>query len=203
MGLLNSCCFETRHVTQGRYSRFLATKDQALAALPCYITRCALVCNSTICFKATITGVSIARSGTLPRNVSMSEDLWKNYYSHLYFTVVTFLTKIQNWCYITKKLVKTQLSKKLDGKNYYCPKNLDGKNHYHPSFWLHDQKLGWEKPLPSKFLITWPKNLDSSRISIPLFLLVRFWILARNGHCFYFFGYHFHKMYYVHNFNRS
>ena len=25
------------------------------------------------------------------------------------------------------------------------------------------------------------KNLDSSRISIPLFLLVRFWILARNG----------------------
>ena len=110
----------------------------------------------------------------------MSEDLCKNYYSHLYFTVVTFLTKIQNWCYITKKLVKTQLSKKLDGKNYYCPKNLDGKNHYHPSFWSHDQKLGWEKPLPSKFLITWPKSLDSSRISIPLFLLVRFWILARN-----------------------
>ena len=88
----------------------------------------------------------------------MSEDLCKNYYSHLYFTVVTFLTKIQNWCYITKKLFKTQLSKKLDGKNYYCPKNLDGKNHYHPSFWLHDQKLGWEKPLPSKFLITWPKT---------------------------------------------
>ena len=82
--------------------------------------------------------------------------------------------------YYKKKLVKTQLSKKLDGKNYYCPKNLDGKNHYHPSFWSHDQKLGWEKPLPSKFLITWPKNLDSSRISIPLFLLVRFWILARN-----------------------
>ena len=83
--------------------------------------------------------------------------------------------------YYKKKLVKTQLSKKLDGKNYYCPKNLDGKNHYHPSFWLHDQKLGWEKPLPSKFLITWPKNLDSTRIYIPLFLLVRFWILARNG----------------------
>ena len=36
--------------------------------------------------------------------------------------------------YYENKLVKTQLSKKLDGKNYYCPKNLDGKNHYHPSF---------------------------------------------------------------------
>ena len=45
----------------------------------------------------------------------------------------------------------------------HMTKNLDGKNHYHPSFWSHDQK-----------------NLDSSRISIPLFLLVRFWILARN-----------------------
>ena len=56
--------------------------------------------------------------GTLPWNINiwkskdpqsprtlrlcMSEDLCKNYYSHLYFTVVTFLTKIQNWYYITK-----------------------------------------------------------------------------------------------------
>ena len=30
------------------------------------------------------------------------------------------------------------------------------------------------------------KNLDSSRISIPLFLLLRFWILARNGFSFEF-----------------
>ena len=77
-------------------------------------------------------------NGTLgPRTLRlcMSEDLCKNHYSHLYFTVVTFLTKIRNWCCITKKkLVKKQLSKKLDGKNYYCPKNLDGKNHYHPRF---------------------------------------------------------------------
>ena len=56
-------------------------------------------------------------NGTLgPRTLRlcMSEDLCKNYYSHLYFAVVTFLTKIQNWCYTTKKkLVKTQLSKKF------------------------------------------------------------------------------------------
>ena len=112
----------------------------------------------------------------------MSEDLCKNYYSHLYFTVVTFLTKIQNWCYITKTnlsnhncqkswMVKTTTVQKIwMGKTTtiqvfdHMTKNLDGKNHYHPSFWSHDQK-----------------NLDSSRISIPLFLLVRFWILARNG----------------------
>ena len=44
----------------------------------------------------------------------MSEDLCKNYYTHLNFAIVTFLTKIQNWCYKTnKKLVKTQLSKKF------------------------------------------------------------------------------------------
>ena len=65
-------------------------------------------------------------------------------------------------------------------------------------FWC--EKFGWEKPLPSKFLFTWPKtwmgktttiqvfdhmtkNLDSSRISIPLFLLVWFWILVRNDIC--------------------
>ena len=34
MGLLNSCYFETRHVTQGRYSRFMAAKDQVLDTLP-------------------------------------------------------------------------------------------------------------------------------------------------------------------------
>ena len=50
----------------------------------------------------------------------MSEDLCKNYYSHLYFTVVTFLAKIQNWCYkTTKKLVKPQLWKNLDGKSHF------------------------------------------------------------------------------------
>ena len=43
----------------------------------------------------------LVKSETL--RLYMSEDLCKNYYSHLYFTVVTFLTKIQNWCYITKK----------------------------------------------------------------------------------------------------
>ena len=41
--------------------------------------------------------------------ICLSEDLCKNNYSHLYFAVVTFLTKIQNWCCISKKLVKTQL----------------------------------------------------------------------------------------------
>ena len=43
----------------------------------------------------------------------MSEDLCKNYYSHLYFTVVTFLTKIQNWCYITKKTCQNTTVKKV------------------------------------------------------------------------------------------
>ena len=53
----------------------------------------------------------------------MFKNLCKNYYSYLDLGVITFLTKIQNWCYKTnKKLVKTLLSK----------------------------KFGWEKPLPSK-----------------------------------------------------
>ena len=48
----------------------------------------------------------------LTLRICISEDLCKNYYSHLYFSVVTFMTKIQSWCYKTnKKLVKTQLSK--------------------------------------------------------------------------------------------
>jgi hypothetical protein len=55
-------------------------------------------------------------------------------------------------CYKTnKKLAKTQLSKKLDGTNYFCPKNLDGKNHYHPR------------------ILTNHKNVGSSRISFSLF----------------------------------
>ena len=49
--------------------------------------------------------------GTL--RLCMSEDLCKNYYSHLYFTVVTFLTKIQNWCYITKKTCQNTTIKKV------------------------------------------------------------------------------------------
>ena len=44
---------------------------------------------------------------------AVSEDLCKNYYSHLYFTVVTFLTKIQNWCYITKKTCQNTTIKKV------------------------------------------------------------------------------------------
>ena len=64
----------------------------------------------------------------------MSEDLCKNYYSHLNFTVVTFLTKIQNWCYKTnKKLVKTQLSKKFGWEKP-----------------LLSKKFGWEKPFLRK-----------------------------------------------------
>jgi hypothetical protein len=63
----------------------------------------------------------------------MSEDLCKNYYSHFYFAVVTFLTKIQNWCSTTKKLVKTKLSKKFGWEKLLLSKTF-----------------GWEKPLPSK-----------------------------------------------------
>ena len=99
----------------------------------------------------------------------MSEDLCKNYYSHLYFTVVTFLTKIQNWCYITKKnlskhncqkswMVKTTTVQKIwMGKTTtiqvfdHMTKNLDGKNHYHPSFWSHDQKTWTVVGFPSHF----------------------------------------------------
>ena len=43
-------------------------------------------------------------------------------------------------------------------KNYYSPKHFDGKNQ---RIWL-------------------PYNRGSSRISCPLFLLIRFWILVRN-----------------------
>ena len=45
---------------------------------------------------------------------------------------------------------------------YNCEKNLDGKNHYHPRILTTIQKVG------------------SSRISLSLFLLIRFWILDRN-----------------------
>ena len=90
----------------------------------------------------------------------LSEDLCKNNYSHLYFAVVTFLTKIQNWCYKTNKnLSKHNCQKNLDGKNYYCPKNLDGKNHYHPRILTNHKKVG------------------SSRISFSL----KFWSLVRNA----------------------
>ena len=65
--------------------------------------------------------------------ICMPKDLCKNYYSHLYFTVVTFLTKIQNWCYITKK----NLSK------HNCQKSWMVKT-------TTVQKFGWEKPLSSK-----------------------------------------------------
>ena len=63
----------------------------------------------------------------------MSENLCKNYYCHLDFAVVTFLTKI-GAIKQTKNLSKHNCQKNLDSKNYYCPKKLDGKNHYHPSF---------------------------------------------------------------------
>ena len=95
-------------------------------------------------------------------------DLCKNYYSYLYFAVVTFMTKIQNWWYNTQKISsKHYCQKYLDGKNYYHPKNLDGKNHYHPRILTTIQKVG------------------SSRISFSLFLLIQFWILVRNGICWW------------------
>ena len=71
----------------------------------------------------------VRSNGTLPRNN---------------FAVVTFLTKIQNWCYKTKKNLS----------NHNCQKNLDGKNHYHPRILANHKKVG------------------SSRISISLFLLI-------------------------------
>ena len=42
--------------------------------------------------------------------------------------------------------------KKMDGKNYYCPKNLDGKNTTIQEFWLIIKK--WEVvEFPSHFFI--------------------------------------------------
>ena len=93
-----------------------------------------------------------------------SADLCKNYYSHLYFTVVTFLTKIQNWCYFTKK-------------------NLS-KHNYQKSWMVKTttvQKIWMGKTTTIQVFDHMTKNLDSSRISIPLFLLVWFWILVRNA----------------------
>ena len=57
-------------------------------------------------------------------------DLCKNFYFHINFAVVTFLTKIQNWCCKTNKnLSKHNCQNNLD----YCPENLNGKNiAYHP-----------------------------------------------------------------------
>ena len=52
-------------------------------------------------------------SGPWTFKLYLSLDLCKNYYSHLYFTVVTFLTKIQNWCYITKKTCQNTTVKKV------------------------------------------------------------------------------------------
>ena len=63
----------------------------------------------------------------------MFKNLCKNYYSYLDLGVITFLTKIQNWCYKTnKKLVKTLLSKKFGWEKP-----------------LLSKKFGWQKPLPS------------------------------------------------------
>ena len=77
------------------------------------------------------------------RTFRLSEDLCENYYSHLNFAVVTFLTKFQNWCYETKR--------NLNGKNYHHPKILDGKNCYHPR------------------ILTTIQNVESSRIAFSLF----------------------------------
>ena len=88
----------------------------------------------------------------------MSEDLCKNYYSHLNFAVVTFLTKIQNW-YYTKKLPNYNCQKNLDGKNYPCPKKLDGKTTTIQEFWLTIKK--WEVvEFPSHFFINTILNFD-------------------------------------------
>ena len=130
--------------------QFSISKFQGSGTLPWNINGSSSFCKGPRTSKV---WKSKAPQGPRTLRLCMSEDLCKNYYSHSYFTVVTFLTKIQNLCYITKKTCQNTTVK----------------------------KCGWEKPLPSKFLITWPKKFASSRISIPLFLLVRFWILARNG----------------------
>ena len=69
--------------------------------------------------------------------------------------------------YYKNILSKHNCQRNLDGKNYYCPKNLDWKNYYHPRILTTIQKVG------------------KSRISFSLFLLIRFWILVRNGFCQY------------------
>ena len=40
----------------------------------------------------------------------MFKNLCKNYYSYLDLGVITFLTKIQNWCYKTNKKLVTLMS---------------------------------------------------------------------------------------------
>ena len=83
-------------------------------------------------------------SGTLPRNMrghaKSQSPLTLRVLGPLqnlllpFTAVVTFLTKIQNWCYKTNKnLVKTLLSKKFGWEKA-----------------LLSKKFGWEKPLPSK-----------------------------------------------------
>ena len=57
--------------------------------------------SSSFCKGARTSESESPRTHTL--RLCMSEDLCKNYYFHSYFTIVTFLSKIQYWCYITKK----------------------------------------------------------------------------------------------------
>ena len=54
----------------------------------------------------------------------------------------------------------------------HMTKNLDGKNHYHPSFWSHDQKLGWEKPFLAKI-----QNRTNKKSGMEILLLSKFLVI--------------------------
>ena len=99
-------------------------------------------------------------SGKLPRNINGSSRFCKNYYTHLNFSVVTFLTKIQNWCKqktcqntIVKKIwmVKTTTIQKIwMVKTTTIQKIWMGKTTTIQEFWLPYKK--WEVvEFPSHF----------------------------------------------------
>ena len=70
----------------------------------------------------------------------MLEDLFKNYYSHLYFVVVIFLEKNSKMVLYYKKILsKHNFQKNFDDKFYYCPrilKNLEDIMFSFPLFFL-------------------------------------------------------------------
>ena len=154
-------CQNTIFGSSGFSFQFFISKIQGSGTLPWNING-----SSSFCKGPRTSKVWKSKDPQGPRTLRlcMSEDLCKNYYSHLYFTVVTFLTKIQNWSYITKN----NLSK------HNCQKSWMVKT-------TTVQKIWMGKTTTIQVFDHMTKNLDSSRISIPLFLLVRFWILARNA----------------------
>ena len=116
--------------------------------------------NALFCFFHWHLHIRCDKSGTLEQNFSgswtfrlcQSLDLCKNYYSHLNFAVVTFLTKLQNYCYETNKKTcqNTIVKKNWMGKATTIQKILMGKTTTIQKIWMGKTTTIQEFLLPYK-----------------------------------------------------